>query len=303
MQCEGSEYDLYTALAWTFSVLYVAGVPLSIVGMLWGARAHIRATKDDTPFVQSLTFYYEAYNVGESADATKTSDKNNSEAHARTGSKWFCLWDVWDMLRRLFLTSLILFIGEESFTQLTVGVAFAFMALCMHLQFKPFHPTDKMGHYLQIVSLSSIAGVLLIGVGLRGQQATEGAEAESVDNYGLGMLLIVVSVLTLIGVVGVVVWHAYNNRSAIKQWFKTLFSRLLSRVRAMRNPSSCCARGNRQSAVAPQQQAGPSAPTVHAIVGNPVYDSSVTDGLQAVSEYIDIAPVNETFGFPTSSVQ
>ena len=257
--------------------------------MLWWAREHIpaKAENHETPFVQSLTFYYEAYNVDKAG-----------------GSKWFCLWDVWDMLRKLFLTSVILFIGEESFTQLTVGVGFAVMALCMHLQFRPFDPDDRIGHYLQVVSLSSIAGVLLIGVGLRGQQATEGSEAKSVDSYGLGVLLIAVSVLTLIGVVGVALWHAYNNWTDIKQWFRDLCSRL-RQCRCCRSPvvgdvpPGSQEQGMKQGKHGKDRKEGRKQSQPTAIINyNPTYDSSSVEEPQVVSQYMEVVSnTDEEFGW------
>ena len=80
------------------------------------------------------------------------------------------------MVRKLLLTSVIILVGPESYTQLCVGALLSTMALCLHAQFRPYpEPVSSEGvadtsdFWLQYISLSALAISILIGIALRGQ--------------------------------------------------------------------------------------------------------------------------------------
>lgn len=189
--CAGTKYDRYVRASYALAAIYMVLVPLAIFAVLFRMRRRnmLPAKPEHTSAARGLTFFYGAY-------------------HPR-----FFFWDLLEMLRKLLLTGIIIFIGEDSFTQLVAGILVGVITLAMHLQLQPFVDTSDAN--LQTLSLLSTVLVMVIGVALRGQQAeaqSGGTGGDMTDNQGLGVLLILVCLGTVLGFVVLVVLHVRQRQ-------------------------------------------------------------------------------------------
>ena len=181
IECQGSKFDLFVALAYAFAVVYAAALPLALLLAMRHLRrtGRVPAKAEDGVFAQAMAFFYESY-----------------RPH-------LYFWEILEMLRKLLLTSVVLFIGDESYTQLTIGVFLAVSALCMHAQLRPYPKNngDNSEFWLQYVGLASIAAVLLVGIALQGLNE-DPDNASSLDASGLGVILIILTLITFFGLFG-----------------------------------------------------------------------------------------------------
>ena len=228
IECRGSRYDAFYAAAAVVAAVVACGIPLALLVVLVYERRvqkQVPAGPGATPFQRGLAFFYESYS-------------NNCY-----------LWEAGEMVRKLLLTSVIIFIGEDSFTQLTVGVLLCIVALCLHAQLRPF--PDGQDYWLQYISLSALTASLLIGIALRGQQSeSEQADDEAAaarDNEGLGVLLILCCIACFVWLILYAAWRL----------------RQLYRAR----------RRQRMRVAAPDLGPGPLAPA-NFMFSNPVYSST-----------------------------
>ena len=200
--CDTDKYRQFRRAAMASAILYAGGIPAVLLVVLWQSkrRGQLPPTEASTPFEIGLAFFYESYKP----------------------SRY--LWEIPDMVRKLLLTSVVIVVGEDSYTQLVLGVLFAGLALCLHLHLRPYPEVNDAGEpdtsefWLQAISLTAVAITLLVGIALRGQQselgsAGDGDEARAAehDNQGLGIVLIILCVLVFAWLLGLFTLHLRNH--------------------------------------------------------------------------------------------
>ena len=194
VECSGARFERHRRVAAAFGLVYAAGVPLVLLWLLVRERPWTAGTASAAavpPWSLAMRFFYEDYQPR------------------------FFFWELIDMVRKLLLTSIIMFVGQADYTQLAVGTVLATVALVLHSIFWPFE--DRISNRLQFVALASIAGIYIVGGKLHAEQ-NDGASSQQ-DQEGLGVLLILVSLLTVIGLVAVITLHAHlawRNRRRTK---------------------------------------------------------------------------------------
>ena len=77
----------------------------------------------------------------------------------------FFFWESVEMLRKVLLTSVTVFIGGSSRTSVALLVMFSGLFAVLHAQFKPIKRTTE--HYLQLLALFSIFANFIIGLSMR----------------------------------------------------------------------------------------------------------------------------------------
>ena len=115
-------------------MVYPVGIPLLFTIQLWRKRKHL----DDRHVLNRLGFLYAIYR------------------------RETFLWDIWEMLQKLFLTGIIALIFPGQDLQVVIVVLFDLFFLCILLAYKP----HIIGPTRNLASLSSVAITLTMYCGL-----------------------------------------------------------------------------------------------------------------------------------------
>ncbi|XP_033119387.1 uncharacterized protein LOC117118799 [Anneissia japonica] len=184
ISCEDDKYKIFMFAAYT-SLLYVIGFPLGLLFLLWKFRNKSCQQSDHVTNVLSVTsdigiVYEDPSMVYFDDDLDDASSRRTSiqttvsdrmfgfndpyglrAFHESYNSRcWF--WEVVELVRKLTLTSLIIFFGSTSRTQIGAAAFLAILFLILHVAFRPMK--DNFEHWLQLLSLATIVLNLLIGV-------------------------------------------------------------------------------------------------------------------------------------------
>ncbi|XP_033119389.1 uncharacterized protein LOC117118800 isoform X2 [Anneissia japonica] len=188
ISCEDDKYKIFMFAAY-LSLLYVIGFPLGLLFLLWKFRNRCCRHTDHLANVQlgtsDIDILYQDpsmvhFNDGDDQDDAslrRTSIQKTLANRMSTGGSndpyglrafhesynsrcWF--WEVIELVRKLTLTSLIIFFGSSSRTQVGAAAFLAIMFLILHVAFKPMK--DNFEHWLQLLSLATIVLNLLVGV-------------------------------------------------------------------------------------------------------------------------------------------
>jgi len=189
LDCNAPRHRFYFLAGWVCVAVYVVGVP---VGML----LCVRFGRKYKLWEQRVHILYASY----------------------TPRFWW--FEVYDLMRKLFLTGLIIFIRPDTSTQIAVGCAVCMFSLAVHVGTYPF--LTKTDNRLQTLSLACILWTMYIGLLLRIDIA---ADDEKFNLETLAYILIV-SNSALIGILGPL---------AIPKFGRLLHSRIKAAWRRVRS--------------------------------------------------------------------
>jgi len=108
-------------------------------------------------------------------------------------------WEVTELVRKLFLTGIIVFCGRGSVVQIVFGLMVSIFAHLLHTYVKPFKvESDQMLQHaaLMMVWLTLMAGLILKADGLSPQNGNVMAAVVLIMNYSVLLLAIVFLVLS-----------------------------------------------------------------------------------------------------------
>ena len=142
-------------------LIYPLGTPMFFAWQLWIRREHL----DDRHVLNRLGFLYAIY---------------RRETY---------LWDIWEMIQKLFLTGIIGLIFPGKDLQVVVVVLFDLFFLCILLSYKP----HVMGPIRILASLSSVAITLTMYCGLV-LKTVEGIDSEVEYKLSIDLFLIFINV-------------------------------------------------------------------------------------------------------------
>jgi len=238
IQCGSSEHRAYVIVAGMFGVtFFVVAIPVGLLVYLRWSKPTVRRVQeaivneaqavatDLTPMIRATSAFFEAYTI---------------HGHAY-------LWGVVDLLRKLFLTSIILVITDpDSYMQIILGVAVSFFFVWLTEHTRPF--VDKEDHILQQLTDFTIALNMIIGMGVRaldnegGFSGRSPIEIES-DRESIGAFLIAANVMLMMITVWQVValrWEQislFGNLATSWAWLRNHVTKLGERLPHCRSSS------------------------------------------------------------------
>jgi hypothetical protein len=196
LQCYTREWYGYAIYAFIMGVVYVAGLPLSIAVILVRRRRVLfGAGSAETRRVYG--FLYEAYGP----------------------VAWW--WEVEELLRKLFLTALVVVLDPGSPLQVTLAVLVSGWAHVLHAVYKPWRlspvPTENRTYMVQHASLFVTSFVFLMGLLFK----VEGVSSKSRTYESLAAVMLLLCLVF-------VIWWCY-------EMFSQVAKKLCARVRSRRN--------------------------------------------------------------------
>jgi hypothetical protein len=183
LQCYTREWYGYALYAGIMGVVYVAGLPLSIAIILV-VRRHKLFGDNSAETRRVWGFLYDAYGP----------------------VAWW--WEVEELLRKLFLTALVVLMDPGSPLQVTLAVLVSGWAHVLHAMYKPWRLSAKASenatYMVQHASLLVTSFVFLMGLLFK----VEGVSGDSPTYEAL-------SVVMLLLCIGFVAWWSYEMFSGV----------------------------------------------------------------------------------------
>ncbi len=162
IDCNSTEYGLFLSVACIFFFVYVLGIPAFILYTL-------RRYRNNSAWRPCISFVFANYE-----------DR-------------FWWYEVYDLIRRLMLVGMILFIVPDSATQVAIGLMLAVFSLCVHLFTQPYVRNDD--DFLQTGCLSAIVITYYCGLMIKsGISETDGYD----DTLFGGFLIVLNGILILV---------------------------------------------------------------------------------------------------------
>jgi len=201
IDCSTPRYKRYKLAGWICVAGYVVGIPLCMLGFLHFGREH-------PVWEQRVHILYASY----------------------TPRFWW--FEIYDLMRKLFLTGLIIFIRPDTSTQIAVGTAFCMLSVAVHAGCYPF--TTRSDNRLQYLALMCILWTMFIGLLLR---VDVGASDEDFNMTTLSYILIISNVALVSILVPLAIpkfgqlLHTRLKRSwrGFKLWQKLLMKKLMGK--------------------------------------------------------------------------
>jgi len=219
IQCNGAEdadFAMLDAYFWFFFAVWPVLVPLAYLLLLTKVRSTVRL-KRSTPLTNACRFLWRDYNVG------------------------LLYWEVVDLLRRLVLTSIILFVdtehGSGKMLRLVLGAMISAMYLGILALARPYRRPDDL--YLACLSNILLACCFVSGIAIK--LCEEGSWEDScyaltsfANSYQSTVFVIILTCIMLVASVGLV---AFKTISAVTA--PTLHMISSGRAPILELPASC----------------------------------------------------------------
>jgi hypothetical protein len=163
LRCYDSTWFGYATYAFIMGVVYMAGLPLLVLWILWRRRHKLFATDSDSKGQQLLV--------------SVTAEKYGFLYEDYGASAWW--WEVEELVRKLLLSAVIVLIDEGSPLQVTLAVLISGWAHVLHAMYKPWGVGSVL-YRLQHGALFVTSFVFLMGLlfkvrGVNTASATYGA--------------------------------------------------------------------------------------------------------------------------------
>ena len=127
----------------------------------------------------------------------------------------YYFWETVDLYRKLFLTSMVVFIEDGTSMQVTFGIIFAVVGMSLQMIYNPYKHRDenRLALASQVITLLA----LLVGSLMRATQAEKGALMKSgnIDSVVTGAYLVTSGVLLYcLALVSFILYRYYKNNQA-----------------------------------------------------------------------------------------
>jgi hypothetical protein len=182
IECYNTEWFSILPIAIIVLVLYAVGIPLFILLSLWKIRKSLKDPKTSSRF----GFLYNAYRPS------------------------MFLWDAWELVKTLFLTSIIILIAPGKTSQVVAGGLANLLFLIVIMYFQPHK--NNVDRNLAILVDIALTLTMLIGLLLK----TDTAVKDSWNKYIIDLSLIIingsVALVSCYAIIFPICKSWYNNR-------------------------------------------------------------------------------------------
>lgn len=152
--CSSPEYRRYLPLVAPALLLYPVGIPVMFLLLL-------KFKRNVHPWDENLSFLYKAY---------------------KPSYWWF---EVYELIRKLFLTGLIIFVSAGTATQIAIAGVVCAVSMCVHMRLQPY--VDTIDDLLQSFSLAEL--LLMTYCALLLKLDLTGVDHQSVRAFDVLLLL------------------------------------------------------------------------------------------------------------------
>ena len=157
------------------SLIYVFGIPLGIPVVIWylrrkfskEARIHFAIEEESTQEIQQV----ESDHIPDVEDKFRENLSiaediyNGLEFFYGNYKEQYFFWESLEMIKKMFLASIAVFIGERSYTSFALLIMFSGVFSVVHAHFKPIASTKE--HFLQLLCLTALHSHLLLGLSMK----------------------------------------------------------------------------------------------------------------------------------------
>lgn len=151
--CNSSDYATMEYVGYIFVMIYPIGVPALFALLMFKNRETI----NDSINIQKYGFIFKDY------------------------GPVFFFWEIWDLVRKLTMSGLLIFFDKGSADQLSLAILFSTLAMVFHARSFPY--TDMAANWIQLSVLASLQLTLFGSLVLK-MDAGEGAlDSTAVDIY------------------------------------------------------------------------------------------------------------------------
>ena len=188
------------------SLVYVIGVPILIPFLIWRARAalnapideshvsnedeHSKSSESNSSSVMTPASINIKSNLIDSANGSIAEDlKDGLYFYYGNYRKKYFFWESIEMMRKVLLTTVAVFIGGSSLTALCLLIILSGMFAVSHAHFQPI--ANRTEHYLQLISLFAIFSNLIIGTSMSSTSSTESSGEKDLNTLLLTVILMV----------------------------------------------------------------------------------------------------------------
>ena len=163
------------------SLLYVFGIPICIPFFIWylrrsftrKAKIYLPQTINDSK--ESVQEHRIPVPLNDCIPDIEDKIQENSSIardiydglefyYGNYKEKYF-FWESLEMVKKLFLASIAVFIGESSYTFFALLIMFSGVFAVLHAHFQPI--TSQLEHFLQLICLSALHSHLLLGLSMK----------------------------------------------------------------------------------------------------------------------------------------
>ena len=173
-------------------ILYVVGVPIITLFLLYRYhyRPSLKGYDGQIGMTSGLSFLYENY----------------------SNDCWF--WEVLELARKIILTSVIIFIGGESRTNIGVAAIMSGLYTVLFASYQPI--SDRFEHWLQLMSLLATSANMNVGMLLKipEENISSGIKTKT-ETVGMTVLLVFVNLLVTAMMTG----NLFTEHSSILKLF------------------------------------------------------------------------------------
>jgi len=178
--CSGEEYEYYMYLAIAGILIYPIGCPLLYATLLYRNKNKLHGTDEaGSKIRERLGFIYDRYEPD------------------------FYWWEVVEMIRKFFLTGLILFMAPGSIAQLASALMIGTYFMAAHVKYQPFILREEDN--LQSMSLITTVLILIFGIMIKAascqQPLTENPTMRKYDHPPAELLVSLCACTTGFGVI------------------------------------------------------------------------------------------------------
>lgn len=171
--CNATEYDYYYYLGLIFVLVYPVGVPVLFLTLMLKNKATIH----DSINIQKYGFIFKDY------------------------GPVFFIWEIWELLRKLAMSGLLIFFSKGSADQISIAILFSTIALVLHARAFPYK--DMSANWIQLGVLAGLELTLFGSLILKMDSREQSLSPTFVDIY-----LTSVNILIPAALCSVVAWEA-----------------------------------------------------------------------------------------------
>ena len=203
MKCFTAHHNNFLLFVYV-SLIYVFGIPVAIPVVIWYLRRKfakqakiclVKMQGNSTSCSQHIMAISEVPDVedkiGENLSVAKDIYDGLQFFYANYKKKYF-FWESIEMTKKMFLASVAVFIGEESYTAFALLIMFSGVFAVVHAHFQPIANTVE--HFLQLVCLSALHIHLLLGLSMKMESSWLTSDVEQ-DIFAVSISLMICNII------------------------------------------------------------------------------------------------------------
>ena len=137
--CSGDKHEFFSVLAAAVITVFIAGVPLVLAWVIFQEKrkSATNSGKDEERWIVNRLAEEGSVSDEDAIDVLQTVRFGRSAAFTSSFKSRFFVWEALDLLRKLLLVGMIIFVDAGSTLQVTVAVVLSFVFFAAHMRVWP----------------------------------------------------------------------------------------------------------------------------------------------------------------------